>query len=378
MANGHLKRIVVYGGGRWARTLVAVLRRVMPGDSEIVWVTKHCFADAQSWLLQNPTPNLCLVSEWDLATEVPDAVIVATSPPSQFELVLDAVTLRVPTLCEKPLVSDSTQLSQLLSLADGSRCLIGVHLEFLFASYLRDFALQIESASIRSIHLDWLDPWSEERDGETKHAEFYTDIVSDQLPHCWSVLATIRPVSSRLILTNVSYSPDFVELQGYFGVSAVTLRLSRRASHRVRRVSVTDDHGFETVLDFSVEPGSITIGDQQILNRWSGGRPLACSLSSFVDAVRYRDQSPCWPMELKNCLDSVLSSLRARDMLQVVLDEHIDTLLTSECFCLDNSEHVNLVVDRFLPEFAAQGRRFCVDTWIQQQSFASLWLSSIR
>ena len=378
MASTALKQIAVYGGGRWARTLVAVLRQVLPEDSEIVWVTQNCFTEVLSSLNLNPVSNLRLVSEWDLAGSSTDAVIVATSPTSHFELVRKAVKLRLPTLCEKPIASSSSQLKDLLSVSEAGQCLVGINLEFLFASYLHDFAERIRPVSVRSIHLDWLDPWSEERDGEIKYGEFYSDIVSDQLPHCWSVLATIRPDSSRLFLTDISYSPECVELQGYFGSSPVYLRLSRRAAMRVRRATVTDDHGIDTVLDFSIEPGSIISSGQEIVNTWSDKRPLACSLNSFVDVVRHRDLRFRWPLELKNCFDAVESSLRAGDMLKAVQDKQIGNLLLDKPLDLANSENVNLIVDRFLPEFAVQGRRFSAHTFCQQKAFASAWLSTVR
>lgn len=378
MADGSVKQITVYGGGRWARTLVAVLRQVLPDDTEIVWVTKNSFADVRSWLTLNPVSNLRLVSEWDLDVSSTDGVIVATSPPSHFELVRKAVKIGLPTLCEKPIASTSAQVMDLLSLSEANLCPIGIHLEFLFANYLADFAEHIRPLSVRSIHLDWLDPWSEERHGQIKYGEFYSNIVSDQLPHCWSVLATIRPDSSGLLLTDVIYSPECVLLRGTFGVLPVSFRLSRRAPMRVRRATVTDDHGLETVLDFSLEPGSVISSGLEIVNLWSGYRPLVCSLTSFVDVVRHHDLRFRWPIGLKNCFDAVDCSLQASDMLKAFQDKLIAKLLSNHPIDLDNSENVDLIVDRFLPEFSPQGPRISVRTLSQQKSFASAWLSTVQ
>ncbi len=378
MANGSVKQITVYGGGRWARTLVTVLRQVLPDDTEIVWVTRNCFTDVRSWLTLNPVSNLRLVSEWQLDESSTDGVIVATSPPSHFELVRKAAKLGLPTLCEKPIASCPSQVTELLSLSEANRCPIGIHLEFLFASYLHDFAEQIRPMSVRSFHLEWLDPWCEERHGETKYGEFYSDIVSDQLPHCWSVLATILPDATRLLITDISYSTACVELHGTFGVFPVTLILSRRAAMRIRRATVTDNQGTNKVLDFSIEPGYIKSSDDHIVNDWSGKRPLVCSLASFVDVVLQHDLRSRWPIGLMNCLDAVDCSLQASEMLKALLDQLINKLLSNHSVGLDNSEHVNLIVDRFLPEFSLQGHRFSVRTVSQQKSFASAWLSTVR
>ncbi len=378
MADASLKRFTVYGGGRWARTLVAVLRQVLSDDTEIVCVSKNCFNDVESWLDKNTFSNVRLVSDWDLTASFTEGVIVATSPPSHFELALQAARQGLPTLCEKPIVSSLFQLIDLLSLAEATLCPIGVHLEFLFAEYLQVFAQHIRPLSVRSIRLDWLDPWCEERQGSIKYGEFYSDIVSDQLPHCWSVLTAILPEASGLLIKDISYSAARVELRGTFGVLPVSLILSRRAPNRVRRVTVTDDTGVDTALDFTSEPGFINAPDQAIVYEQTSKTPLASSLTSFVDVARGRHQRSLWPLELKNCFEAVDSALRTSGMLKAILDKQIDRLLLDKNIDLDNSELVHLIVDRFLPEFSPQGRRFSVHTSSQQKSFARAWFSSVR
>lgn len=378
MTAHSIKQIAVYGGGRWARSLVTELRRVLPVDSEIVWVTKNCFVEVQSWLNVNPVSNVRLVSEWLLDASITDGIIIATSPQSHYQLVRSAIERCVPTLCEKPIAASFSQLFHLLRLSEINRCPVGVHLEFLFAGYLHKFAERIKLMNVCAIHLDWLDPWSEERDGHIKYGEFYSDIVSDQLPHCWSVLTALLPGSSGLAFTDIHYSPDKVMLNGTFGALPVSLNLSRRSQKRVRLATVIDDQDSNTFLDFSIEPGVIKSSGQLLVNQWSGNRPLACSLGSFVDVVRLRDPGDLWPLELKNCSDALLSSLQTSQMLKYSQDKLLDQLLSIQPVDLENPDHVNLIVDRFLPDTSPDAQRFYVRTLSEQKSFASAWLSSLR
>lgn len=367
-----MTRVVLFGGGRWARVLLVVLRQLLPVKTEIVWVTKHTFQSARNWLDGKQLSSVNLVQSFELASESADAVIVATTPITHFALTMEAVELGIPTLCEKPIANTLNSAKKLLEISRLHQCPLGVNLEFLFAGYLRAFSDQIRDVTVSSIQIDWLDPWTEDRNGETKNTECYTDIICDQLPHCWSVLTAIRPGQLQLQVDVVSYTTSCVELTGHFGWIPVTIRLSRRATTRTRLVSVNKGNW---VLDFSTEPG-ITIHENSTTeNSWGGLRPLSLSLSEFISVSQNREQHD-WTSSFSSTFDATESALLASSRIRTIQDQQIAKLLESSKLSSDNQQHVDLIVDRFAPQFAEEGQRLPVQTKVEQQQFFTNWLSS--
>jgi len=337
-----------------------------------LWVSQHSYEAAAGWLRQNPISNLQLVRNVNLAAAATDGVIIATAPETHFTLAREAVALGLPTLCEKPVAADLAQAKILLELSQSTGCPLGINLEFLHASYLQDFAELLRNELVSSIHIDWQDPWSEERDSEIKYAEFYTDVMLDQLPHCWSVLSVIRPENAGLHIREIRETPAGVVVIGKLGAIAITCSLGRRAEQRIRRVSVNQE---EWVLDFAQEPGFVTHESLMTGNTWSGDRPLGRSLRSFVEVVGNPGQQRTWPLALSNCFNTVQCSQSASVLWRELLDKRIQDLQRRSTIDPKNPEHVRLVIDRFLPEFAAKGHRFPVWTFEEQTEFVRTWLT---
>ena len=367
-----MTRVVLFGGGRWARVLLVVLRQLLPEKTEIAWVTKHTFQSAKTWLGSIHLPNVKLLQSIELASKSVDAVVVATSPQTHFAITTEAIKLGLPTLCEKPIANSIHTARQLLEIAESHQCPLLVNLEFLFAGYLKAFGERLQDVSIHSIHIDWMDPWCENRNSEVKYTECYTDIVSDQLPHCWSVLTAIRPGQSKLQVNQLNYKTSGVELSGKFGLVPVTIRLSRRATHRTRLVSI-NDHNW--VLDFSIEPGYTKHENSVTPNAWAGLRPLPSSLLEFISSAQDREQRE-WTSSFARTFNATESALLASEQLRKIQDQQIGKLLESCDLSSTNQQQVDLIVDRFAPQLAQEGLRFPVRTKNEQQQFFEYWLSS--
>ncbi len=372
MSGEAIRRIVLFGGGRWARVLLSVLRHIRPAEAEILWVTKHSRAAANSWLSQNPIDNLQLVSEVDLKSANASAVIIATSPESHFHLAPQATKLGLPTLCEKPIAPDPGCVDELLELSRKSGASLGLHLELMYASYLSDFATHLRSVDVHSVHIEWLDPWCEQRSREKKYSEVYTDIMNDQIPHCWSILAAVLETATSLKIHSVEEDAAGALVSGTYGTSAVNCRLSRRAESRVRRVVINDG---ELELHFSEEPGVTVHAGKTTENDWALDRPLSRSLSSFLRVANDPGQYNNWPLALANCLPAVTAALDASARLRIAEDQRILEWGQDSAFDFGNARHVQLIVDRFVPEFASKGRRFSVETAEEQKEFARVWWS---
>jgi hypothetical protein len=361
-----MKCCALFGGGRWARTLLTVLRSVLSPETKICWISKHSYDSAVNWLNANPIANLELRQEVDLGKLRPDAAIVSTSPESHYAITKSTVELEIPTLCEKPLGKDMSQVEELLSLSETNGCPLGINLEFLNASYLHDFADKICHEDVLSVEIDWIDPWVEVRDGVEKYGELYTDIMNDQLPHCWSVLKTIFPSRSGLQITSVFEDSSLVVATGTFDDVNVRCRLSRHGAARLRRVAVNDG---EYACDFSQEPGFATLRGKSVCNRWTGDRPLAKSLSEFKSVVTDVRLQQTWSAGIGTCFDAIRSAQYSSVILAALRDEKIAALNLRSEIDPDNTEHVRLIVDRLLPEFAARGIRIPARSHQERQAF---------
>lgn len=318
------------------------------------------------WLEANPIANLELRQEVDLRQLRPDAVIVATSPESHYAIAKTAVELGIPTLCEKPLGKDMSEVKELLELSEMKGCPFGINLEFLNASYLQEFAERICHEDIRSVQIDWIDPWVEIRDGVEKYGELYTDIMNDQLPHCWSVLKTVLPSRSGLQITSITEDSSCVVATGTFGDVNVRCRLSRHGGERLRLVAINDG---DFACDFSQEPGFAIFQGKSVCNRWTGDRPLARSLSEFKSVVTDARLQQTWSAGVGTCFDAIKSAQSSSVILGSLRDEKISALKLRPEVDLDNIEHVRLIVDRLLPEFAARGIRIPARSQQERQAF---------
>ncbi len=370
-----LRRVVLYGGGRWSRVLLPVIQSLLVEDAEIVWVTRHGGELARRWLNDKGIERVTVDS--DLAPEFStlDAAVVATSPGQHGRLVRKLLERGIPTFCEKPFTLSFDEAVGLEGMAVNAGCPLGVNLELHFASFIEDFANLIRSrrsgGDVREIEITWLDPWSESRYGETKHGDVYTSIVDDMWPHCWSLLRRLCPRGTVNAVESIGYAPSSgqVDIVVRFDDALTKIALSRRSQRRVRIVNV---NGGEAILDFSSEPGSTAVDGALSMNTWRGARPLSRSLGSFFEAILNTDRSEnwaeSWALSVSACLDSVRSAQRISDELRRLQRARLEDLRESGIE-LDNQSHRNLIVDLLLPEYAAQDRRRPAITIEEQYAF---------
>ena len=365
-----LRRVALFGGGRWSRVLLPVIQSLLVEDAEILWVTKHGLERAEQWLRDNglndkAVSRVAVHTEIDLSSAAVDSAVVATSPATHGAQVSKLLKHRIPTLCEKPFTLDLEEAAELERIALDAECPLGVNLEMYFASFIEDFAAKVIGRDIRTIEVNWLDPWSESRYGELKHGDVYTSSVDDMWPHCWSLFRRLFPNCTVDSVEEVRYDPSSGLIQIAVRVNdvAVTVSLSRRADRRVRKIDV--NHG-EAVLDFSMEPGSTEIDGVLSANAWRGARPLSRSLSSFFEVVLNPELTAAWA--LAGCLDAVRSARLIGDKLSSIQQDGIRSLRKTGVE-LANAAHRNLIVDSLLPEYAAGDRRWPAITQEEQIEF---------
>ncbi len=360
-----LRRVALFGGGRWSRVLLPVIQSLLVDDAEIMWVTKHGREIAECWLVDKAIERVSVQTQLNLDAVVIDAAVVATSPATHGQQVHQLLKRGIPTFCEKPFTLDFDQAVALHHMATDAGCPLGVNLEMVFANFIEEFSNAVAGRSVRRIEITWSDPWSEIRYGETKHGDVYTSIVDDMWPHCWSLLRTLCPHGNVDSVEEVSYEPGkgLIHISVRINEVVAKVVLSRRSDRRVRRISVNDG---EAVLDFSTEPGSTEINGTVSMNEWRGARPLSRSLSSFFEVILEPALIDRWA--LAQCLDAVRSAQIIGDQLGALQRARLGSLRVTGIDIV-NETHRNLIVDLLLPEYTTSEQRWPAMTIEDQIAF---------
>ncbi|MFN9717111.1 MAG: Gfo/Idh/MocA family oxidoreductase [Planctomycetota bacterium] len=388
-----IKRIALFGGGRWATTLMSVLRTELPQEVEIIWVTRHHQQTARTWLEKHHAENIVLEPDIPISRNILDGVIIATSPLRHYELLSQALSNHVPALCEKPLCTSATEFNELRRALNpviaaqiperrdseqGHGCrerIVGVHLEFLFAAFLRQFSGLINHSSIDSVDVFWQDPWSEQRAGVTKCSEMYVDIMRDQLPHCWSVLKSVIPETGSLQIQSLTPEQHGWLLELRDAKTTIRFHLSRRTHQRVRRMVINQG---QFLLDFSSEPGFAILNEQRLAMAEIRRRPLNSSLASFAEVITDTGNAEGWPLAIHQVWPAIELSQHAAEQLVAAQKQEAVRLSLLDRIDLNHPDHVALTVDMLFPRIAAVEHCEPLISVRQQQEFASKHWEKLR
>lgn len=363
--------LCLFGGGRWSRVLLTVLLEKYPQISKI-WITKNNFTQNKEWLETHKVSNVTIVSdEYEAFALQPAAAIIATASHTHAKYVKEALTRKIPVLSEKSFCYSTIEGEELISLSKQFQMVAGVNFEFMFASYLHDFAKYLKNLSISSIEIVWQDVYCETRYGEKKMGDVYTPLMYDSFQHCWSLLKFLFPDES-LTINSVTYNLDSsVIIDASMFAKHITIALSRRSAQRIRRICVNNE---AVVLDFSTEPGVTIISGQLIKNVWQENRPLAAVFKSFFDVINNPTLAQNWPLSISNCLEVINLSNYATQLLE---EAQLACLEKRKPYCADDMITRNLLVDIFLPKLANDGKYYQVATTEEQINFSKYALTTL-
>ena len=159
----------------------------------------------------------------------------------------------------------------------------------------------------------WADPAGEVRCGERKAFDAGTPLPMDVLPHVVSALqAVFHALPGPAGPPVVEAGGALLRLPLAVGPWPCAVTLERNAAMRRRRIVVRGARGTAT-LDFSTEPGTITVGaatwDADPL--WSRAtRPLATLLGAFLSAVSGGPRHPGLSLDTAEATCTILDALR--------------------------------------------------------------------
>lgn len=294
----RLDQVVILGGGRWARVMAGVAADLLPGDTSLTVCSPRGADALTAWTMERGLEGrISVVGQWPEAfAPGRTAVIVANAARDHVAAGRWALERGAAVLVEKPL---AVSLKEAEDLANRARCngglLAAAHV-LRFARYLHTFAQMLPPlGGVRSSTLEWVDPAGERRYGEAKQYDPSVPVYMDCLPHVVSVLHGVfgvLPEPDGAAIVEAGGAKVMVPLS--LGGRSCLVTMQRNGPHRLRRLTVRMASG-TALLDFSVEPGVIRLGTEEVCADpcWdTAPRPLASMLDAFLTAAAGGEVDP--------------------------------------------------------------------------------------
>lgn len=310
--------LAVIGGGRWARVILSVLSRLeLPYQIVVV-------STANAKRFMDPSFNVELVPGlnelWD-QYEV-KAAIVVNAARQHAETALQLIEAGASVLVEKPLALRTSDVDRLVQRAKSCEVQMVPSLTFLHCVYLHRFSemIAVRGRVARAV-VEWYDPRAELRYGEDKLYDPGVSVAQDVMPHVWSILAsTLGFPDAPVVLGSCTAARGGKRAEFEFVFSKIPchVAIERDAPVRRRFLAVELLSGLKMAIDFTDEPGTITMGLETSSGdpEWERrSRPVSRQLQAFLSLI---DQP-----------SGEVSSVRAA-FGSVALAEDADTLLKGQ------------------------------------------------
>jgi predicted dehydrogenase len=279
-----LHDVAIIGGGRWGRVILSVLATSDLPLDRITMVTTHNVPLVQTVVSRLASRHpIRIVSA---LSDSPSSAIIANAVRSHGETARYLIAQGIHLLIEKPVVLTSPEARQLLALAHEARTVLLPGLNYRFCSYLHHFVRRTVSLHpVSGFELRWSDPADEMRYGERKTYDASINIADDVMPHIWAILSVLFP-QDEFAITACRTARGGKSATFTLNAGAVkgTVILERDSSRRLRMIQLSPPAS----LDFSVEPGTMTIGGETETADadWATSPgPLARQLRYFLECV---------------------------------------------------------------------------------------------
>lgn len=273
--------VALIGGGRWTRVIGDMLDTLVPSGAPAVVVSPSNPEGWAGWVEDHLRWQIGDSLESVLNQPEITHVVIARRARDHAATCLAALAQGKAVLVEKPFCLTLAEANALLGASLGAE--VGTALVFHFGRNQAAFRRAcLARGPLTHLRLDWADPATEQRHGQSKTYDASLNVVQDVLPHAWSIL---RPffADAPLELCDVGASGGGrdVTLNLAAGAVPVSIRMQREAERRIRRVLV-EGVGWQGDFNFSIEPGQATL-DGQDLNVAEGfTSPLAAELQAFL------------------------------------------------------------------------------------------------
>jgi predicted dehydrogenase len=337
----------------------------------VSWLSSHYRADVETWLLNRQCPETTVFeSRAELLSSRPDAAIVCTASSAHFDDTMWLLRQGIPVLVEKPLALEERSARKAVLEARRRGAILCVCLPLAVANYIRAIILKHAARGVKRVDIDWFDPTSEVRYGETKGTDFTTHRVDEVIPHLWSLLKLLLGEGPLLLVSVSSEPPDTVRVRCEANGVEIEALFGRHSPARKRRLGVSFIDGGRLDIDFTVEPGTIVVdglGVETAADE-TAIRPLTAVQRAFFTAVEMGKPSIAGLLDAARSLESIrlAQSVRsitvAQDAVRLanLLADPGDPLMV-QALLFENIGSEDLRVGRYLKRHAGaeKGRLIC-------------------
>jgi dTDP-4-amino-4,6-dideoxy-D-glucose ammonia-lyase len=404
-ASGLPQQVAVVGAGRWGRVICRVLAELSPRLSTIHVVAERNYPETCEWLEESSKDGLqhcdriivrrSLAEILELA-EV-EVAIVTRMASQHYTATRELLLANKHVLVEKPFVLRAEQARELVELARERNRVLAVGYEFMFARALHHYGDLIDRhlGNIHRIDFVWKDRPGVVKWGVRKQADLSANIVTDLYPHVLSQLHLLlgrRDMSLRELSSSDGCWQADIELE--YGTVPVRIALDKRASETRRSISVTSSRGRTLALDYTNEPGEVTLDGQKLapdqLDQSFPGS-LTSQLAYFF--ARTRDADAELPNAASDTVDFVEATELANSRLVARQTEVLASALSKDLPGSLPTEVSNILRHQTLDPLMAHGilsnpkdtnkldllaarifrivHRFARDPWTTQESISS-------
>jgi predicted dehydrogenase len=263
-----IDQYVIIGTRRWARVMAFELNCSVPSDKVINMIDDPSETSLKEWLVSEGLgTRISLIQELlPCPIDATGVAFVVNSAYLHRHAIENALLLGYSVVSEKPASLSKQETTYLVDLAKALGLQFFCTNTYLFATYLDSFKKEwIAGQHLKRMHICWSDPRAEIRHGMPKSYDSSIPILYDMLPHVANIIFLIAGGGKLTSLDlQVKRGGSMVVLQCTSGNLEISVSLERNANQRIRSIAI-DGTNENILLDFSVEPGSISINQAPIV-----------------------------------------------------------------------------------------------------------------
>ena len=295
--------VLVFGSGRWAKLYTRLLHSIYPSCRIFVHTSSNWRSSFKSWVdaegLSSTVTVINALSEIDFA-DISFALVVNKAA-SHYQAALFCLLNNCHVGVEKPICIHQSEYEHLKLVANSRSLVLFPLLVFAFHPSIHYFfsLLPISFSTDIEIDFSWSDSTLDTRHGALQNIDKSIPSYVDVLPHVLSITSLLgrlrQPKSLFMLDLESDYSSVDLSLTGINTKYHVAIRRGS-IDIRSRLIHVSSD-GWKASLDYSIEPGYITIhglSNPEYIqcDPWSEcNTPLIRQLHYFVECI-YSSSSP--------------------------------------------------------------------------------------
>lgn len=288
----HVDSWLIVGHRRWAREMAYELSVLTRPQVCIRLVADPEDQELQNWLSsKNLARRVQIVKTLPtLGEDQTGVALIVNSAHQHVSEASAALQAGYHVVSEKPVALSIQELQYLINCGQEHKRNLYCTNTYQFASYLsvlRDRWLK--ARNITHLSVEWEDPSSEVRRGESKSYDSGVPIIFDVLPHVANIIVTtVGPLNLTGASLEVARGGSNVSIRYKAHKMTLNVHLKRDSKRRLRKINC---RGADTLfaLDFTEEPGMLRVGVSEPAladAEWNARqRPIAAMLASVIESI---------------------------------------------------------------------------------------------